>query len=1077
MANVKQKSLIALALIFILCLVAGLTVAFSGVTAKADGEFNRTLSVTGVEVNNGAKSVKNVKSDPVVYYDESSGGYLNNQEIRYSAVSASESVIYTALYPRTTTGRTGDVAEFVCEPDGADYKVTEINTSGDGTTYIPVGGFVLSLPKSNASFAKAGDTLTLGGTKLNITKKAVESSSGARIAVDNTNTTRSGRMVVYYDYQFGQKTGTNVFGTEMTCTFDFEENTFKVVSFRGFGVGDDSGSDIPDNSFVLSAYGEGYRGLLVKNELFKVGDEVKMMGFDFIRFGGTVYGSYDYINPTKEGNPGSMETSTSPFPAYRGNNQTIIYTSGWSYNGANGTGTNVYGFEAAVNENGVVVELGVNVTTIPVGGYVISGHGTGRDFIRSNVVIGATVSYDETTKTYSVSTTLNSYYENLVSEANAAISSAKEKISRLYDIDAETINGLVTEVEAELASLKTVKEDIEAGIDSAGWTEEQRLSRLMNYNLYQIRVENLFHKILTLSLESKPVSARATWHRPTEKTYSALEQTISMYADVGINLVFVETLYNGYSAFRSEYNDLFPYNLNMFGASYTAPDGTKYDDYLTAFTAICKKYGIEVHAWVEDFYVGTMNTVPAVKDHPDWILYNDDGTIYQRNEGGSYIFLDPANKEVCDALINYYKDLLDKVPDIAGLNLDYIRYPVSSRGEDTGYTVAAMQGFADLKGLTFSDAQKADRQKMANKFKQLFDKAYLAGGQAEADKNFEDWVTYRAGIVTDYVKRIKTEIKDEKGILLSTAVFSSVSESLNNKKQDWKTWFANGWIDIATPMAYYNDSSDVLSNVNAMILAAGNNCYYYAGLASSYSGLPAYRNTDQIEAAYLAGANGYVIFCSTQIVGHSDVQEVLKDGANAKAGVLPHADTQKILKAYFDDILDKAERLYIPAGGMNAEKFAALSAKFAEISAMNTEGAINIQKIRTAISGIYSKISPYASGYSGQRVSEQLKELNSLLDTKISLALISSGDWNPEENRARPTVTDTEIIPVTPVTPDPPAEENPEDPPAVTPGNSNTGSSCGSTIDGGTFILTLPFIAAMAAVLLIRKNKKNKNKS
>jgi hypothetical protein len=35
-----------------------------------------------------------------------------------------------------------------------------------------------------------------------------------------------------------------------------------------------------------------------------------------------------------------------------------------------------------------------------------------------------------------------------------------------------------------------------------------------------------------------------------------------------------------------------------------------------------------------------------VKNHPDWIMYNDDGTIYQRNEGGAYIFIDPANKEV-----------------------------------------------------------------------------------------------------------------------------------------------------------------------------------------------------------------------------------------------------------------------------------------------------------------------------------------------------------------------------------------------------------------------------------------------
>ena len=99
----------------------------------------------------------------------------------------------------------------------------------------------------------------------------MESQSGKRIAVDYTNVIRSSPMVVYYDYQFGAKTGTNIFGTEMTCVYNFETNTFEVKSFRGFGTGDDSGSEIPDNSFVLSAYGEGYRQLLVKNELFREG--------------------------------------------------------------------------------------------------------------------------------------------------------------------------------------------------------------------------------------------------------------------------------------------------------------------------------------------------------------------------------------------------------------------------------------------------------------------------------------------------------------------------------------------------------------------------------------------------------------------------------------------------------------------------------------------------------------------------------------------------------------------------------------------------------------------------------------
>ena len=988
-----------------------LAMIFAGaLVAFADGEYTRNLTVNGITVTVGGNTITNVYSDPVSFYEEASSGSLNNYAIQYQPVGENDTVIYTALYPDTTTGRTGEgITEYVCQPDGAAYFVTAINTTGDGTTYIPVGGFVLSVKESqHANFAKVGDQIALGGEKLTIPTKAVESEAGKRIAVDYTNVTRSGSMVVYYDYQFGAKTGTNVFGTEMTCVYDFEESTFKVTSFRGFGMGDESGSEIPDNSFVLSTYGEGYRQLLVKGQLFQVGDAVKMVGFDFIRFGGTVKGEFDHINPDAQSNPAGMETEKEEFPAFRGENQTIVYKYGWNYKDSSGTGTNVYGFEAAVNAEGVVVELGVNVSAIPEGGFVISGHGRGRDFIRSNIVLGATVVLDEEAGTYSVSTTLNSYYENLVTSVNNTVTVAEDRIRQLYDIDSEALNQYITEVRASLAELKTVKERIEEGLEGGNWDEKERLRNLMEYNNYQLEVERLHRIIQTTAAESKPVSARAVWHRPIEMTYAAIEENVKMYATIGINTIFVETWYNGYSSFRSDFED-FPYNPRL-SPSYSKDQDNVYADYLSAFVACCQEYDIEVHAWVENFYVGLQNTVPIVQNHPDWIMYNDDGSIYQRNEGGAYIFLDPANEEVQNALIAYYQELFDKVPDVAGLNLDYIRYPVTDADEDSGYTIAAMTKFAEKKGMTFNDSQMADRDKMAKKFKQLFDAAYLAGGQEEADANYNDWVNFRINVVTEYVRRIKLEVKDTKHIVLSTSVFASVAESLKNKKQDWKTWFANGWIDIATPMAYYTDASDVLKNVTAMIQSAGNICYYYTGIASSYSGLPAWQNKEQIEASYLAGANGYVIFCSTQIIGHADVQEVLMAGVNSTSAVRPHDSLDKVLEAYFDAILDRAERLYIPAGGMTQDQYNQLQAKFNEILAMETEGAVNIYKIQAAVQSLYGITgTSYAKGYSGQRMVETFKEIVSLLDSRMSIALVASGDWNPEENPVRPTVTENGI--------------------------------------------------------------------
>lgn len=174
---------------------------------------------------------------------------------------------------------------------------------------------------------------------------------------------------------------------------------------------------------------------------------------------------------------------------------------------------------------------------------------------------------------------------------------------------------------------------------------------------------------------------------------------------------------------------------------------------------------------------------------------------------------------------------------------------------------------------------------------------------------------------------IKTGNKDQKKILLSTAVFASITESKEAKKQDWKTWFGNGWIDIATPMAYYTDASDVLTNVTAMILSAGNICYYYTGLASSYSGLPAWQNKEQIEASYLAGANGYTIFCSTQIIGHEDVQEVLLAVSTAPRRPPARDRWKRSLPGYFDHIHRTAPTGCTNRRGVTDEQYAPLSGK------------------------------------------------------------------------------------------------------------------------------------------------------
>ena len=597
-----------------------------------------------------------------------------------------------------------------------------------------------------------------------------------------------------------------------------------------------------------------------------------------------------------------------------------------------------------------------------------------------------------------VDTAKSSSYSSMAAKVNSAIGSAKSRITQLYDLDTALLQGYFAEAEAKLEELRT----------ASG-----------NTSALEAEIEEICNKIVMASAESKVVSARATWHRPSESTYSAIKNTVETFQSCGINLVFVESFYHGCTIYTSDDIEI-PYHPSLVKSYTDTEKGIVYDDYLSAFLACCEEYGIEVHAWVENFYVGIDPNAGIVANHPDWIMYNDDGSITQRKEGGSYIFVDPANKEVQDALIHFYNDLFKKNPGLRGLNLDYIRYPVSDRSCDTGYTVAAMKGFYESIGKTFTDEQLFDRTKMANKFKQLFNKNYLVGGQTEADNNYRLWVEYRTNIITDYVERIKNEVKNSRDIILSTAVFASLNESLNSKKADWQKWYQNGWIDIATPMAYYSTANSVQTNVKNMIDIGGNNCLYYTGLASSYSGYPAWYNKEFIEASYKAGASGYVIFASQQIIGHPDVQLSLSSGVGRKNGILPHADIGEILKASFDDILDKAERLYIPAGGMTETQRDDLKAGFDQILEKPYDTAAKIRSIYASVNTVKVILRNYADGYAYDRIHQQITELLAILDARYSMQLIA------EENYEAPEEPETPNEPETPEQPE--TNEEPEVP-------------------------------------------------
>lgn len=364
------------------------------------------------------------------------------------------------------------------------------------------------------------------------------------------------------------------------------------------------------------------------------------------------------------------------------------------------------------------------------------------------------------------------------------------------------------------------------------------------------------------------IQARGVWHRPNvtgkETDLEGICSVLDTFQKTGINLVFLETFFHGMTIYRSAW---VPYYTGFEDYDYGV-----YPDYLTAFVSEASKRGIEVHAWVEDFYIGVKENY-FTKHAPQWLMQTKDGSVRQSEgrEYGGYLFLDPANREVRQYLIRFYDELLTKFPRIAGLNLDYIRYPVSDQADDTGYTEVAMDDFARQQGLTFSE--NAGREEKV----------------AIVAQHYDQWVAYRAQQVTAFVGEVREMVNSKhETVLLSTAVFPEQGKSFGDKKQDFSTWLERGYLDIITPMAYYDDVATLKNALEAM-LPGLSQCYCYAGISPTYHNLPDEQVLAQMQTTADAGTQGFVFFGSQSILNNQQYIDLLeKTFAGQAPAQLPH---------------------------------------------------------------------------------------------------------------------------------------------------------------------------------------------
>lgn len=564
------------------------------------------------------------------------------------------------------------------------------------------------------------------------------------------------------------------------------------------------------------------------------------------------------------------------------------------------TGTNAYGYEVAVSD-GMVIAVGGNGRVIPKDGFVVSGHGTAKDWLRERVVVGMSVQFDKDNRSL-----------HFVYSADSVKASVTTAMTDLQEaIDNARKNYVYTDVaaaEAVLAEANGRFEAIKAAFDAD--KDEQGLIDACGELAAELTAAQ------NALCESYPVQYRGVWIRPTQISAKKVEEYVTQLHLNGINTVSIEGFFDNSVIMEVPDGCLFEKNPKF-----------KFD-VLKAYVDACHKLGMECHLWMPIMCVGYAHeggyerTVSAKK--PEWLSLSNRGT--PDNENG-FMMIDPANKEARAYLVDFYKYIVTNYA-IDCFELDYIRYYESTEELDFGYTEAAFAGFEE---------------------------AYGRGVTPQNDRNadyWDDWCDYRRDCVTQMVKDVRVMMDEfAPNTLLAADVNPTRTSACNFYYQDYPSWMEDGLLDILHQMAYGDGFGDAIADA---VVLGGNRTMVVTGLGVFMDTLGAAEMERQAREDNALGAYGDFYF-EAQTYLRDKVYTTSQNSVYRREALAPFADPDKSVAACLDYMQGRIDDVLLPLDGVNEAEAEAL--KTALTNAKNTvkDGAIaktELGDLRRAINAL-----------------------------------------------------------------------------------------------------------------------------
>ncbi|MDI6829633.1 MAG: family 10 glycosylhydrolase, partial [Armatimonadota bacterium] len=345
------------------------------------------------------------------------------------------------------------------------------------------------------------------------------------------------------------------------------------------------------------------------------------------------------------------------------------------------------------------------------------------------------------------------------------------------------------------------------------------------------------------------------------KTEQEIRNLIRSYARAGINIVYPEVIFNGYSAYPSSYlvqKDLWN-GIDMLGILIDESH----------------KCGIEVHPWVWVFRVGNVNDKGGILTrHPDWVALNKDGQPL--SERGGY-WLCPSHPAARRLLMRAIEELVQKY-NVDGVQLDYIRFDYQDP-VPTCYCERCRRKFMEEHGIDPINIEDLTKLSIA-------------------------WHMWRENLINTFVRDVNKELKSIKPeIKVSAAVFPDPKDARLNVLQNWQHWAANGWLDFLAPMSYTGGAKDFQRQICKAAESIGYLSFLAPGIGMFYLGKDPNQMIEQISISRTSPVAGVSLFASAYL--DENHLKMLELGPFRKRATLPFRNSLEQAKRLLSGVKSK----------------------------------------------------------------------------------------------------------------------------------------------------------------------------